>query len=223
MRIPLALGEKNVNVDGFAMFIILLLFRIKIFLSSGCRNFHAVFQGIAYLPMGLYDKINNSGAGRTRKLMDYFIFTKGRRVEMARIGYDTDFWGNEAPTALSQDPITAIILFPPGELPLIRIREGQGMSERAGESAVFFYDILPVEAYFQFKDRIEKGDVFFFTVEDEARNKMPIVLKVVDSAGAVTTQLVWRKFLCSPVTGLQELPEDVQAKVLEKVGVAGQA
>ena len=88
--------------------------------------------------MGLYDKINNSRAGLTRKLMDYFVFIKGRQVEMARIGYDTDFWGNEDPTALSQDPITAIVLFPPGELPLIRLREGQGMSEGVGESAVFF-------------------------------------------------------------------------------------
>jgi hypothetical protein len=169
--------------------------------------------------MGAYDKINNSRAGVARKLLDYHILVKGRQVETTRIGYDVDVWGNEAPTMLSQESIAAIVIFPPGELPLLRIRGANGGTESAGESAVFFYDILPVETYFQFKDRIEKGDIFYFTIDDEVHNKIPIVLKVMDSAGAVTTQLIWRKFFCSPVTGLHELTEEVRARVLEKVGV----
>jgi hypothetical protein len=169
--------------------------------------------------MGLYDKINNSRAGIARKLMDYFIFTKGRQVETTRIGYDADFWGNADAVPLSLDPIIAIVHFPPGELPLLRLRKADGMAEGVGESAVFFYDILPIEAYFQFKDRIEKGDIFYFSILDEARNKIPIIIKIMDSAGAVTTQLIWRKFLCSPITGLHELSEEVRGRVLEKVGV----
>jgi hypothetical protein len=168
--------------------------------------------------MGLYDKVNNSRAGVARKLMDYFIFTKGRQVETTRIGYDSDVWGDADAVVLSRDSITAIVQFPPGELPLLRLRAADGMAEEVGESGTFFYDILPIEAYFQFKDRVEKGDVFFFTIEDEAHNRMPIVFKVMDSAGAVTTQLIWRKFLCSPLTSLHELPENAQAWVLEKTG-----
>jgi hypothetical protein len=168
--------------------------------------------------MGLYDKVNNSRAAVVRKLMDYYIFTKGRQVETTRIGYDADIWGDADAVVLSQEPITAIVLFPPGELPLLRLRSADGMAEGAGESGTFFYDILPIEAYFQFKDRVEKGDVFYFTIEDEAHNRVPIVFKIMDSAGAVTTQLVWRKFFCSPLTSLHELPEEARALVLEKVG-----
>jgi hypothetical protein len=168
--------------------------------------------------MGMYDKINNSRAGITRKLMDYYIFTKGRQVETTRIGYEADFWGNADAVPLSLEPIIAVVHFPPGELPLLRLREAGGMTEGVGESAVFFYDILPIEAYFQFKDRIEKGDIFYFSILDEAHNKIPIVIKVMDSAGAVTTQLIWRKFFCAPVTGLHELPKEVRGRVLEKAG-----
>jgi hypothetical protein len=169
--------------------------------------------------MGLYDKVNNSRAGVVRKLMDYHISTRGRQVETTRIGYDTDFWGDADAIVLSEDPITAIIIFPPGELPLLRLRAARGTAEEVGESGVFFYDILPIEAYFQFKDRVERGDIFYFTIEDEAHNKIPIVFKIMDSAGAVTTQLIWRKFFCAPVTGLHELPEEVKARVLERIGV----
>jgi len=169
--------------------------------------------------MGAYDKINNSRVKVVRKLVDRSIFVKGREVEMTRIGIDADIWGNADKKALSDAVIPAVVIFPPGELPLLRLRDGGGMLENVARDNTFFYDILPVEAYFQFKDRIEREDIFYFTVEDEARNKMPIILKVVDSVGSVTTQLIWRKFLCSPITGLHELEEDVKARVLEKIGV----
>jgi hypothetical protein len=169
--------------------------------------------------MGMYDKVNNSRAGVVRKLMDYHVSVRGRKVEMIRIGVDADFWGNADLNPLSENTITAIVNFPPGELPLLRLRGAQGMAEGVTRSGTFFYDILPIEAFFSFKDRIERHDVFYFTVADEAQNPMPIVLKVMDSVGGVTTQLVWRKFMCSPITGLQELPEDVQARLLERIGI----
>lgn len=152
-----------------------------------------------------------------RKLFDYSIHVKGREVEMTRIGVDSDIWGNEDAKALSSDRVQAIVNFPPGELPLLRFRGAGGMSESAGNSSVFFYDILPVEAYFQFKDRVEKGDIFYFTLEDEIENRLPIILKVVDSMGGFSTKLLWRKFLCSPVTSLGELPEDAAGRVMEKI------
>jgi len=139
---------------------------------------------------------------------------------MTRIGIDSDFWGNEETKALSNDVIHAIVNFPPGEIPLMRIREGDGMSENVSGGGLFFYDILPIEAHFQFKDRVERGDIFFFSIEDEQHNKIPIVLKVIEPLGSFTTQLIWRKFQCAPITGLHEIQdEDVKARILEKVGV----
>jgi len=165
--------------------------------------------------MGMYDKINASQAGAQRKLFDYSVHTNGRTVEMTRVAVDTDVWGNEERAALSQNEITAVVRFPPGELPILRFRTSG--TETADASSLFFYDVLPIEAYFQFKDRVEKDDIFYFTVDDEAGNKLPIILKVADQAGAVTTSLIWKKYLCAPVTGLHELKEDVAGRVLEKI------
>ena len=167
--------------------------------------------------MAAYNKVNNSRVGVVRKLTDYYITVKGREVEMTRVGVDPDIWGNADTKALSDDSITAIVTFPPGELPILRVRDA--LSDNVSGGSAFFYDILPVEAYFKFKDRVERGDIFYFTVEDELKNKMPIILKVCDLTGGVTTKLIWRKFLCSPVTGLHELAEETQARVLEKIGV----
>jgi len=164
--------------------------------------------------MGAYNKINNSQAGVVRKLFDLSIHFNGREVEMTRIGIDADVWGNEEYKSISQGEIVAIVNFPPGELPLLRFRGG---TEAVENSSIFFYDILPIEAYFQFKDRIEKGDIFYFTIDDENGNKLPIILKVMESVGSVSTQIIYRKFLCSPVTSYNELPEDVAGRVMEKI------
>ena len=167
--------------------------------------------------MGMYDRINSSQAGVVRKLFDYSVHVNGRTVEATRIGVDTDVWGNEERKPLSQETITAIINFPPGELPILRFREAGGMSEPVGSSSVFFYDVLPIEAFFQFKDRIERGDIFYFTIDDGGEKKMPVILKVMDPVGSFSTQILWKKFFCSPVTSLSELPEEVAARVLEKI------
>lgn len=165
--------------------------------------------------MGHYNKINDSQAGVVRKLFDYSIHINGREIEMVRIGVDGDIWGNEDIQALSCDIITANIIFPPGELPLLRFRESG--TESAGNQSLFFYDVLPIEAYFQFKDRVEKGDYFYFTIDDENGKKIPIVLKVMEPVGTFSSQLLHRKFLCSAVTSLHELPEDVAGRVMEKI------
>jgi len=165
--------------------------------------------------MGMYDKINGSQVGVQRKLFDYSVQTNGRTVEMTRISVDSDIWGNEDRTPLSQDVITAVVHFPPGELPILRFREAG--SESVANSSLFFYDVLPVEVYFQFKDRVEKDDIFYFTVDDETDKKLPIILKVAELAGAVTTAVIWKKYLCTPVTGLHELEKEVADRVLEKI------
>jgi len=167
--------------------------------------------------MALYDKINNSQVGVARKLFDYHVFTGGRTVETTRLGCDSDIWGNEELKALSQEKITAIVHFPPGEIPFLRFREAGGMSEEVGSSSLYFYDVLPIEAYFQFKDRIERQDIFYFTIEDEQNNKLPVIFKIVDIAGSFSTGVVWKKFICSPITSLEELPENVRGRVLEKI------
>ena len=166
--------------------------------------------------MGMYNKINSSQAGVVRKLFDYSIFVSGREVEVTRVAVNPDIWGNEDRAALSLGTINAVINFPPGELPVLRFRETGG-TEQVANTSLFFYDVLPIEAYFQFKDRVEKGDIYYFTIDDEGNNKLPVLLEIMDLSGGFSTSLLYRKFICAPVTSLNKLPEEARARVMEKI------
>ena len=158
--------------------------------------------------MGAYDKINSSQAKAIRKLHDYHVFTQGRQMEIVRIHQEMDAWGESEDTVINTLFTTAVLNFPPGEMPLIRLRE-LGGSESVDTSALYFYDILPTEAYFKWEDKIETGDIFFFVTPDEQGNKMPVIFKVLDQKGPFSSEPIWRKFLGAPITSLKEVPDEV--------------
>ena len=164
--------------------------------------------------MGAYEKINSSQAKAIRKLHDYHVFTQGRQLDIVRIHREFDVWGESDDTVIDTLKTNAVIIFPPGEMPLIRLRELNG-SESTDTSALYFYDILPTEAYFKWEDKIETGDVFFFVTPDEQGNNMPVIFKVLDQKGAFSSELIWRKFSCAPITSLHEVDTDIAAAIQE--------
>ena len=137
--------------------------------------------------MGAYEKINSSQAKAIRKLHDYHVFTQGRQLDIVRVHCEYDAWGESEDTVIDTLCTTAVLNFPPGEMPLIRLRELNG-SENVDTSALYFYDILPTEAYFKWEDKIETGDVFFFVTPDEQGNKMPVIFKVLDQKGSFSSE-----------------------------------
>ena len=163
---------------------------------------------------GAYNKLNSSQAGAIRKLHDYHVFTQGRSLDIVRIHIEEDIWGEGESTVIDLLNTNAIIVFPPGEMPLIRLRELSG-GTKPDTAALYFYDILPTEAYFKWNDQIETGDIFFFITPDELGNKMPVIFKVLDQRGSFSSELIWRKFLCAPVTSLNEVPEQAAKKIRE--------
>jgi hypothetical protein len=77
---------------------------------------------------------------------------------------------------------------------------------------------LPIEVYVRWEDKIEVGDVIYFFVMDENKNKMPIVFKILDQKGAFSSQLIWRKMICAPITNIDtEVPPDLSARLLAEV------
>jgi hypothetical protein len=165
--------------------------------------------------MASYDHINNYVAPAIRKLHDYHVLTQGRKSECTRLTKITDVWGNSDSETISVSQIQAIFIFPPGEMPLIRLRTGKGTQAEVQASGVFFYDILPTEVYVRWADRIEVGDVLYFYATDENGNKMPIVFKVLDQKGAFSSQLIWRKMICAPITNIDtEIPRDLAERLL---------
>jgi len=168
--------------------------------------------------MGSYDRINDYLAPAIRKLSDYHVATQGRRTECTRLTKINDVWGNSDSGTISVSQIQAIFVFPPGEMPLIRLRAGKGTQAQTQSTGLFFYDLLPIEVYIRWEDEIEVGDVLYFVALDEKGNKMPIVFKVLDQKGAFSSQLIWRKMLCAPITNLEtEIPEDLKERLLAMV------
>jgi len=168
--------------------------------------------------MSAYNRVNDYLAPAMRKLHDYHIFTQGRHAECTRLTRIKDAWGNEDFDTISVSQVQAIFIFPPGELPLIRLRVGKGAQAQVQSSSLFFYDILPVEIYVRWEDEIEDGDVLYFVAGDEKGNKMPVVFKILDQKGSFSSQLIWRKLIAAPVTNLDtEIPEDLAGRLLAMV------
>lgn len=166
--------------------------------------------------MSAYDKINNYLAPAIRKLSDYHIFTQGRKLECTRLTRIPDVWGNVDSETISVSTIQAIFVFPPGEMPLIRLRSGNGTYAQTQATSLFFYDILPTEIYVRWEDKIEIGDIVYFCVKDENDKKVPVVFKILDQKGTVSSQVIWRKMLAAPVTNLDtEIPEDLKDRLTE--------
>jgi hypothetical protein len=167
---------------------------------------------------GAYNKINDWTAGSIRKLNDYHVFVAGRRTECTRLSKDTDIWGNDNPETISVSTVPMIFIFPPGEMPLIRLRSENGTQAEVQSSGLFFYDILPIECYTRWEDKLENGDVIYFWAGDESGNKMPIVFKILEQKGAFSSQLIWRKFLAAPITSIDtEIPRDLADRLLAEI------
>jgi hypothetical protein len=165
--------------------------------------------------MPAYNKINDWVAKSIRKLSDYHIFVSGRRTECTRLSRNADIWGNDDLTTISAATIPVIFIFPPGEMPLIRLRSENGTQAEVQSSGLFFYDILPIECYTRWEDRLENGDVIYFVAGDENGNKMPVVFKILEQKGAFSSQLIWKKYLAAPVTSLDtEVPPDLAERLL---------
>jgi hypothetical protein len=165
-----------------------------------------------------YGKINDFVSRSIRKLSDYHILTAGRKSECTRLTKAPDIWGNSDSETISVSQIQAIFVFPPGEMPLIRLRAGKGTQAQTQSTNLFFYDILPTEVYVRWEDEINNGDVIYFTVLDEFGNKMPIIFKILDQKGAFSSQLIWRKMLAAPITNIDtEIPPDLAERLISLV------
>jgi hypothetical protein len=168
--------------------------------------------------MPAYNKINDYCAPAIRKLHDYHVFTGGRKTECTRLSRNTDVWGNDELISISVSSVPVIFIFPPGEMPLIRLRANNGTQAEVQSTGLFFYDILPIECYTRWKDRIENGDVIYFWAGDENGNKIPVVFKILDQKGAFSSQLIWRKYVAAPITNIEtEIPSDLAERLLAEI------
>ena len=149
--------------------------------------------------MSIYQSISNASAKLKRRLIDENIRKLGREMKIVRIhGQEDIFQDMTDVTELSKDVIDVILKFP-AEIPLDRFRADR--EESVDDTRVFFFDLLPIEAYTKFEDHVEKRDLLFFWLEDESNNKIPFLLQVTEVFGSFNTSLVYKKLYLAPQHG----------------------
>jgi hypothetical protein len=158
------------------------------------------------------DKLATASATVRRKLFDHSVRMKGRLVSVSRFYVEEDLYGDEQRSLIRRSDVEMIIVYPPGEVPLQRFRK-DATQAAVEETGTFFFDILPIEVFVQFKDNVEKGDFIFQVIKDENHNKMGILLQISNMFGSWDTELVWRKGWAAPYSG--DVPPEVQTAINE--------
>lgn len=158
--------------------------------------------------MTLQDVLNDKQDKLRRYLFDKRIQITGREYKAVHITkQDLDYYGDVLPggdTFEDWVPIVLSINYP-DEIPMDRFRysSSASSSERLeiGSSGTFFFDVLPIEIFSKFSDKIETGDFLFHIAEDEVGNKIICVLQTSEFLGSLGKSLVWKKHYASPFKG----------------------
>ena len=155
----------------------------------------------------------DASARAQRTLFDNSIKVNGRVIDAFMFHIDEDKYGNEDIEILSEAIIEAIILYPT-EIPLDRI-QGLEESNVITSDRLFFFDLLPIEIFTKWSDKVQKNDFIVHLIKNDIGKKFPIILKISENLGAFSTELLWRKSLCSPYRG--EIPSILKTKIESKI------
>ena len=150
--------------------------------------------------MSIQDALSRKLSPIKRKLFDYKIRLSGNRSKIIRLKTTENKYGDEDITIVSDCQIIAIRNYP-SEIRLYRLRtEVQiPISESTG---IYFYDILPIEVFTQWKDNVEVGDILVRKIRDENYCTDPLlnIIRITEVLGAFTDELAWKKSQASPHT-----------------------
>ena len=146
--------------------------------------------------MSIQESILRKSSAVQRSLFNNKINVVGREIDVIRIGTQRDMYQNILQeTIISENNLVASLHYPT-EFPINRYRADA--AEQVEETRTYFFDLLPIEAYFKFSDKVERDDLLFHVIWDENDNAIPVVLRVTESLGRFSTDLVWRKYYCAP-------------------------
>ncbi len=145
-------------------------------------------------------KIDRKTASLRRKLFDNSIALMGSDVRCVRLKTEKNIYGDvETLTVIDNDSISVVVNIP-SDIPISRLR-GDAVDSTNDSSTVFFYDILPIDVYSQWKNNIEKDDILIFEIFDEHDETIKIILKISDSVTKFKQSIVWKRSLAAPYNG----------------------
>jgi len=141
--------------------------------------------------MSIQNSLSKASTKVRRRLFDENVKRKGRTVQGLKISIKEDMFQNqETEAVLADEEITVVINFP-DDIPLDRVRlDG---SSAVSQTRTFFFDILPMEVFSEFSDKLETNDYIFFYFLDEENNMIPMIIKISETFGRFTTDMIWKK------------------------------
>jgi len=164
--------------------------------------------------MSIQDSLSEKQDALRRHLFDKKILLTGRQFKAYKISKgDVDMYGDslELEDLLGPEKELTLTINYPTEIPLDRYNQAGTMAggeDTVADSSTFFFDILPVEIFSRFEDKLENNDYIIHSLKDEVGNPIVIVLKVIEQLGTLGASLTWRKHLVAPI--MSDLPEAIK-------------
>lgn len=160
--------------------------------------------------MSYQSKIAQALAKVKRKNFDRMIKLVGRPISVLRFRITTDMYDDETRTLIDKQRLEVNMVFP-SEIPLYRF-DRNNYNKDVDDTGVFMFDILPIEIFTKWGDKVEKGDFIVCKLRDEVGNGIELLLQITETVGQFDTySLIWKKSLCAPYSG--QLEAEIQTLI----------
>lgn len=174
--------------------------------------------------MTIQDVLSAKQDNLRRHLFDRNVKLTGHQYEAIHVTVaEVDMYGDalEGQSTLEDRiPIELQITYPQ-EIPIDRFKyvDSATKSERLNteSTGTFFFEILPIEIFSKFTDKIETGDYIIHSAKDEQGNGIVMVLQTSEMLGTLGRSLTWKKHYASPFKGqLPTLLQDIVEELLRE-------
>ena len=139
----------------------------------------------------LQDKLRKSAYTASKKIYDSKIKVSGTSMEMLYVKEnDVDWYGDVGEIDID-DKLTPVevVIDLPNNIPMDRFVSADPSNRQITQTNVALFDILPIEAYAKFSQKVAKGDFFIYKFEDDNENIMYLLLKVTDLVGSFRKEM----------------------------------
>ncbi len=143
----------------------------------------------------LQDKIKGSYLNALKKTYDAKVKVSGTSMEMLYVNANSvDWYGDNQTLDLADELETVeIVIDLPNDIPIQRFISGDPNNRQITQTNTYLFDILPIEAYPKFSQKVNKDDFFIYKFNDDNNNNMYLLLQVTDTVGSFRKDMLGQK------------------------------
>lgn len=144
--------------------------------------------------MSIHEKLENSSLKIKKKLYDNILRLKGTAVQCIKIKEVLDKYKDVQDVSIIENAtVTAYIDDLGLEIPLNRYRIDSTTTTAIDKESVYFFDVIPIDAYFQWNDKVEFGDIIVLVIKDGTL-KIPVCFRIGDMVGRLSKNILLKKY-----------------------------